>query len=372
MPRLAIVHPDYSYMGGGEAVSFNIIEALQENFNELDLFVFCEESPKTEKFNEYFDTNVDSSALTFVEHPRHFQNPPLLSQSLLHRQISARLSNYDLDLVVSTQNEFDFPLPSVQYIHNPNPPLMSDTSGAVERIYSDICQHIAGFGKDFNDSLLVANSDYTAEKVKETYDVRPEIIYPPIDTRNIIQTPWSDREDGFVTIGRISTVKNVLHIIDIIKRLKENGCDIYLHIIGPPGDEGYYRQVVKSVNELDYVYLEGELTHTDSQLERFVSKHKYAISYCEESFGISVAEVAASGLIPFVYDQGGQTEIVPRTNIQFSNRKEAVEKIKAVLDSDETKQDLRDDLRGIDERFNRERFQDKIVDAVESQLDNLS
>lgn len=68
----------------------------------------------------------------------------------------------------------------------------------------------------------MTNSDWTAKLIKEGYGIDPIIVNPPTKS-DFKPIPWEERENGFILIGRIEKEKQVLKIVDIIKRLKKEG-----------------------------------------------------------------------------------------------------------------------------------------------------
>lgn len=392
MAEIAVVHHDLMIKGGGESVCMNTLEALQDD-HDVTLFTLTE--PDFEELNEYFETSVDELpvkrpyALGYVvdklKRVTNFEFD-LLKSALLNRYL--RRWESEFDLVVSTTNELALRGPSVQYVHLPqfDRAALPDALGSVESssgvydLYDRGCATIAGFDEalvEDSRTHLLTNSRWTAEIVREVYGKTPEVVYPPVDTETFSQfsdVPWAEKEDGFVTIGRILPLKKMLRVIDVVAGVHRRGHDVSLRIYGPVADEEYYAKVERRAAEYDFVHLEGELRHSDEEQMETLCRQRYYINGCEhEAFGISIAEMVAAGAIPFVPNDGGQTEIVDgREELTFETVPEAVDKIDRVLTDEELASRIRTGLADRASEFTYDAFQSNVRTAVDETLARTS
>lgn len=365
MVTVAILHPDFEYKGGGEAVCLHTVKAVQERYSSANIRIYAKSKPNLRELANYFGINLDLQKVELVTISKVWpqtisSNLQLLQKALYHRKIHQEMQE-DLDLVISTQNEFTVQIPSAQYIHTPRPPFIPQPSGPIERIYSKLCKEISGFEKmSKTPTHLIANSEYTAKKVRQIYEKEPSVVYPPVDCSKVDDIPWDQKENGFVVVGRISPVKRTLQAIKTIQAVVNEGYDTHLHVIGPEGDSKYTQRVVEKAEKLNYVHLEGELNHSNRNYQEMIQEHRYAISHCVESFGISIAEAAAAGTLPFVVNEGGQTEIIQSEELIFSDDHVAIEKISTVLDNEQLQKRLHDRLPDVKKRFGRSRFKTEL------------
>lgn len=384
MAEIAVVHHDLMVKGGGESVCMNTVEALQDDY-EVTLITLTD--PDINELNGYFQTDVDDLTievppiagrlLNWMKAATGFKFD-LLKTALLNRYLKRHEHEYDL--VVSTTNELSLDSASVQYIHLPqfDRASLPDTVGSIEEsdsvydVYDRICKVLAGFDEESiraDHSRLLTNSQWTAEIVEAVYGERPGVVYPPVDTETFARfgdVPWSEKKDGFVTIGRIMPLKKTLRVIDIVAGVHERGHDVPLRIYGPPSDEEYYAKVKERVAEHGFVHLEGELRHSDDAQMRTLCRQKYYLNGTDyEAFGISVAEMVAAGAIPFVPNNGGQTEIVnERDHLVYETVDDAVEKIDRVLTDETLASQLRAELADRKSEFAYETFQSNVQTAV--------
>jgi glycosyltransferase involved in cell wall biosynthesis len=302
----------------------------------------------------------------------------VLQNALLGRYARRRADEFDL--LVSTINELGLESDAIQYIHFPfdwtvsldNREHIFHPTVEQDSLYERLATWVAGVDReDILQNTLLANSEWTADVVADAYGTRPQVLHPPVDTREFEDRPWHEREDGIVTVGRIERSKRIKELIEITAGVRERGRDLHLHVIGPTVDEEYRREVEKVAAGREYVYLEGELPR-DELVER-ISTHMYGIHGKRyEHFGMAVAELAAGGAIPFVPNDGGQHAIVDdREELLYESVDDAVEKIATVAGHPDLQRDLRRPLgpEPIQRRFGRERFQQAIRRIVAETLD---
>lgn len=374
-PRIAVAHPNLMAKGGAEGVSIGVLEALQNQY-EVTLLTLVD--PDFDELNEYYSASVDSTRIA-VDQPgiltstlyRHTDSFHLLKSAFLSRLV--KRERHRFEVVLSTYNEFSFRTSSVQYIHMPQFGRWVDAgnrAGLPRRVYDRLCQVVEGFAPDdIRSNCLLANSGWTADVTEDVYGVRPSVVYPPVDTSEFVAEPWADREEGFVTIGRLTPSKNCLRTIEIIRRLRGRGHQVHLHIVGPTLDTDYAERVAEVAATHDFVHLEGEVSR--EALVDMVCSHRYGVHGMDhEHFGMAVAELAAGGTIPFVPDGGGQREIVhEREDLLYGTTEEAVERIDRVLSDTALQSELRGELSDVENRFGRERFKRAIREIVKEVID---
>ncbi|MBV0925225.1 glycosyltransferase [Halomicroarcula limicola] len=389
MAEIALFHPGIMRHGGGESVAAHTIEALTDRHS---LTVFSLDEPNVKELNKRHGTDIRPEEI-------QYQNPlPILNRTLrpsitvvneflgsslqldalasaLIQAVTSYRSFAEYDLFFSTSNEFVTNTPVIQYIHFP---IYSSFQHArfepwapskKYRLYRSICRRVAGAEDMMNKgSTFVANSNWTANLVRESYNTDVEVVYPPVRTSDFDPNDWMEKEDGFIAIGRIHPSKKQKTIIEILDRLHKRGASYHLHLVGGIGSESYAAEVRKLAESRPYVHLEGYLDR--EEMVELVEKHKYGLHGRQyEHFGISVAELVAGGCIPFVPDGGGQVEIVgKRSQLMYENPSQAVEKILSVTGNQHLQRDIQKELRGHCLDFSTDRFKKKIQSLVSSEL----
>ncbi|REA02036.1 hypothetical protein DEQ92_14110 [Haloferax sp. Atlit-6N] len=384
-PTLAVVHPDFSQRGGAESVGMCVLETLQ---TEYDLTLITMSTPDFDALNEYYSTTVDRSKIEVRTHGPQQRPFTTATASTVKRltgfdclllQIagfyrSVRSVADEFDLLVSTYNELGDCGDSVQYVHHPLfdrsvLPGRAGTDSSVYAAYDRACQFIAGVSfTDQRDTRVLTNSDWMGNRVKQAYGVESTTLYPPIDTDNTQSVSWSEKEQGFVTLGRLSSDKNIQRNIEIIDRLRERGHDLHLHIAGPPTDPEVVTEVTEMAHERPYIKLDGQLSR--KEVTALLNNHRFGLHGKEyEHFGMVVAEMSLAGMLPFAHDSGGQREIVnEEQRLLYEDIDDAVEKIHHVLTDSSTQSSLRKSLPDIDSRFGRSRFKEEFRTVVKNSL----
>ena len=68
-------------------------------------------------------------------------------------------------------------------------------------------------------NLFIANSSFTAQKIKNFYQRDSEIIYPPVDLKKFYPEPRKKTDGYFLTVGRLIHYKRFDLVIEAFNRL---------------------------------------------------------------------------------------------------------------------------------------------------------
>lgn len=372
-PKVAIVHPQL-WGGGGDAILPWIIEALRD---EYIITVITFSNINALKLNSFYGCKLSDKDFLVrkLTLPKFFKHRfSLLKRHWIMRYCKTKRS--DFDLFISTQNEMDFGVPGIQYIHFPvHEELRREIGELSEKwyynnsplrsFYKTLSEKISSFSQEnMRRNLTLVNSNWTGSMVKSAYDIICQTVYPPVPT-DFPDIPWDKRENGFVCVGKLLPKKKIEKVIKIIGMVREKGWDVHLHIIGPPGEDKAYVERIKDlcVENSSWIFLEGALPRQD--LVKLVSKHKFGIHGFEyEHFGIAIAEMVKAGCIVFVPNGGGQVEIVNDPRLIYQNEEEAVKKICEVLSNPSLETVLRKRLGLNAERFSVDNFMESVKKKV--------
>lgn len=370
MTRIGVFHADFRW-GGSEAVAVRAASALDKDY-VVDLITLCPVS--AEEIDESYGTTLGKSDVRI--------RCPLGSRILsaksdgfwaFRQAVGMRYTQFiekDYDLLFGADNEFVSSLPSLQYIHYPahashllgqSTDNSQEESSWFKKLYRRLSYSISPLTNGrVEGNRTLTNSKWTKDLIRELYGIESTVIYPPVPgvPKGL---PWSEREAGFLCLGRISPQKEILKVIEIIRSVRERGFPVHLHIVGSEDYGSYVERVKEAANRHDWVHYEGFVKR--GTYNRLLAEHKFGIHGMPgEHFGISVAEMRESGCIVFAPDSGGQAEIVDSTKALYKNPSEAVEKICRVLESSELQADLLDSDVGPD--FSPERFEREIRKEV--------
>ena len=365
---VVIGHPFIGH-GGSEARVMWLIEALKRDF---DVTVMTTGGWDLPALNSYYGTHVQQDEVNVRVAPVPLMLRRLNAAALrgacfqrFARQIAA-----DYDVRVSAYNTTDWGLPALHFLadfswhkqireqfHPPSPGLIyRDT--VLRRVYLNLAGvYGKPSGRDvFHDDIIIANSRWSAEIVKQYCGVDcATVVYPPVSAK-FPDIPWHQKENAFVMIGRIAPEKQIERAIEILKIVRGRGHAVSFHLCGSIENDPYGHRIAKICREhSDWIILEGRVTST---------RKAHVLSHCRfgiqtssaEGFGISVAEMAKAGAIVFASDGGGQTEVVDTPDLLFSSVDDAADKVCAVLSNPEKQKALRDHLASRSEMFSAEKF----------------
>ena len=205
------------------------------------------------------------------------------------------------------------------------------------------------------------NSEWGTKVYKETYGEHlPTIVtYLPVFLR-AEALPWEQRQDSFLCVGDILPVKKTHESFEVIRRVRERGHDVKLHIVGD-GDNEYARFVKEEAKKYPFVVMEGRLNRT--QISSLIAKSRYGLHMRDyEGFGIAIAELAYAGCLIFAPGKGGgQVEVLNRNrDLLYDGIPDAVEKIDRMLKDPALRERTRKEMIEHTKKFSAESFsQDK-------------
>jgi len=340
---LLLVQPSFQPPGGGNGVAAWMVETLREAYK---VSVLVWEPPDFAQVDRYFGTSLGQGGFEVVCAPPSLQSlrrrsPLRLDLLWSHILLAqARRSAPSYDLLLTANNESDLGGPGIQYVHfpkfflpRPEPGLLgSRLMSPVVRIYQWACAAATGFSRErMLRNVTLANSDWTARKIRAVHGNEPLVLYPPVLGRPPRRT-WEAREDGFVCVGRISPEKELEKVADIVAGLRAQGHDLKLHIVGAAADPATHHRILRRARaEGGWLRLHEGMARP--QLAELLESQKYGLhGMREEHFGIGVAESVLAGCLTFVPNGGGQVEIVGKDpDACYESVEDAVRKIGRAL-----------------------------------------
>jgi len=384
--KVAVVHPGLGF-GGSEAPALWTIEALKKDYavtlismGDVDL----------ERLNAYYGTSLAPADFSIQRAPlpvglRGTAKFAGLKGRFLLRYV--RRVAPEFDVLISGYGPMDFGKPGLQMIADfsfveewrleLNPSFRTrkawfygDT--LVRSVYLRLGDCVARLRPEgWKQNLTLANSAWSADRLLKKYGIPSRVVYPPVAI-DFPPVPFADRDKGFVCLGRVSPEKCVESIIEILRKVRERGHDIHLHILGGIDESDYGRKVRGLAEQFrEWVFLEG-WTLGDRKRE-LLAGHRFGIhARPNEPFGIAVAEMVQAGCVVFVPSGGGQVEIVNHPALIYENVADAGEKINAILASESEQEKLRNHLRQGSNSYSVRTFVDTmrrvVSDFVERQV----
>jgi len=348
--KVAVVQPILVPGGGTEAVTAWTIHSLQEDL-QVNLITFSKVDLDT--LDRFYGTQLDEVACSVV---RPSLPPPLaltnrfaaLKDHLMMRYCKSVQKDYDL--LISIGGGVDFGRPSIQYFGlAPDSNLIKVLSNGhrlpgwyslLKKSIMRGCEFLSGYSHQrmLRNTTLVT-SKWAEEAIKGVYAFSDcQVVYPPVSGPQT-GTPWDEREEVFLCVSRAVPEKRIDQAIEVLKRVRNQGFQISLVIVGRRDDGAYSRRIAQLAQGNPWITMREVMPR--EELQGIMSRSKYGINAApDEPFGIAVAEMVKAGCIVFVPNGGGQKEIVDTTELVYDDAADAVDKITRVLNDHELQRAL--------------------------------
>jgi glycosyltransferase involved in cell wall biosynthesis len=378
MKRVLLVQPSMQPPGGGHGVAAWVLQALVP---EHRVTVLSWQRADIDPINRFFGTHLkpgDFDTLVVPWHwrviPDHLPVPAALVRLSLLMRYTRRVSR-GFDVVFGVFNETDYGRKGIQYIHyptylRPRPAVDLRWYHAAQwplRLYYAAADRVADFSLErLKQNVTLVNSDWTGAHVQGFLGVATRTLYPPV-ADPAAGAPWTERRNGFLTIGRLSPEKEFERVMTILARVRERGPAVTLTIIGTWDRYArrYRDRLFEQARSLGS-WIEFRQNVSRDELRALMATHRYGIhGMREEHFGMAPAELARAGTIVWVPRGGGQMEIVGHERaLMFDSDEDAVDKIVRTLANPGEQRRLRDLLAITSEKFSTAYFMQQVRDLV--------
>ena len=345
MRRVLLVQPSLQPPGGGNAVAAWMVQALR---GHTEISVLTWRGADWTPIDRYFGTALAPDgvlvhaiapalrrALDLLPTPH-----AMLRMHALLRRARQLHAARPYDVLCTANNEADFGVPGIQYIHYPWASLPRPATDlrwfhhlpGVLRGYWALCGLLSDFSwPRMRRNVTLVNSAYIAAKVRDLHGIEPIVLHPPVPGA-IPVTPWETRQNAFVCIGRLSPEKEQVKVVEILEAVRARGHDVALHLVGTPEGPAYVARLRALARRHAAWMTLHEHVDRDA-LIALLGRCRFGIhGMVGEHFGIAVAELQRAGCVSFVPAVGGPREIVgPEPRQLYESPADAVAKIDAVL-----------------------------------------
>ena len=157
--------------------------------------------------------------------------------------------------------------------------------------------------------LLIANSNYTADRINTLYGLGAEVIYPGVDVSQF--TPNKSRGRHIFTAGHWRRSKRLDVLIDAILILKEENAfgDLKLRVAGEGAELGRLKKMIQSMGLGDDIVFLGAIPER-SLIREYGAARLVVYPPVNEPFGLVPVEAMACGTPVVVSSSGGTAETV--------------------------------------------------------------
>jgi len=319
--NIAIIHEWFlsNSFGGAEKVAIELDKYLTENFSKPDLFSLVEDISKSDE-NFLAGRKIKTSLIQKLPFgtKKIQQYLPLIPFAIEQLE----LNNYDL-IISSSHLSAKGVLTSpeqlhISYVHTP-------MRYAWDQMNTYIRHSIlTKFGMEFflryilfkmrkwdflsgqRPDFLIANSNFTARRIKKYWGLKSEVIFPPV---NVELFDFSqERENFYLSVNRLVPNKRVDLLVSTFNKL-----GLPLFIIG----EGPEKEKLNKLANPNIKFLGKE---SNKNIIQLMSRCRAFVYAGIEDFGIAPVEAIASGAPVIALGKGGLLDTVNCLNNCSKNK----------------------------------------------------
>jgi len=382
MKKALVYHRTLATIGGGKFVLINVIKVLRKKGFSTTLATHDDvrEMPNlwqkiTKFFNEKINPDNFCTIPKIVNHTslskiRFLRKIPYLID-ILKRNRFIKLCGKLYDIIVDVYG--DMTLPSdISYIHDPPPDIRMKFLPPHHLAYKLLYRNIVL--KASHRKLIVTNSKYTSRKILYNTRFLSEVVNPPVSIRKYFDVfDKKDRLNLIINVSRIEHRKNLLIIPEVMKNIK----NAKFILIGFKTNEtnSVLKLLSRKKRELKVAdRLRIIIDASPEEKKEWLAKGKiYFHTMPNESFGISIIEGMASGLVPVVPRSGGPwTDILTQRNgiygYAYHNIKEATYYLNTILNRDKVRERIRRRIKSYIWRFDERVFLESMSKIINKAL----
>lgn len=356
--KIGIIHGFVGGGGGTESTLLALIEALVEHKHTVYLYTVSRPTIKLPKIK--------------VQSIFPFPLPAFgLYQRYLESELTKKAKNDDL--IIQVSGGFTIPRRKDQkiiiYCHhdfrNETEKDITKYKGIWSKYYKPYYLLTQKFVDKIGDEnvVLVANSKFIRDSLKNRFGKDSTVIYPPVDVEMFNNDVT--KEQQVLTISRYSPEKNLEFAIDVL-----NNIDTRYIVIGNTKtrvNELYYDNLISKIKDCksrEKIFLMKNIER--SKVIEKLKRSKVYFHASPETFGISVVESIAAGCIPIVPDNSAHKETVPFDDLRYKpdSKNDAQEKIRKAISGDYD--DLLNSLKNSVSIYSKQNFKKSITSLIEN------
>lgn len=147
--------------------------------------------------------------------------------------------------------------------------------------------------------LLLANSNYIAERIRKCWRREAQVVFPPVDTERFTLQP--NKQNFFLIASRMAVYKRVELVAEAFAGMPEHRLIIC-------GDGPALPMVQAAAKGAANIELRGRVSQ--DELVRLTQDATACVFAAEEDFGIATVEAQACGTPVIAFGKGGAVDIV--------------------------------------------------------------
>ena len=355
--NIAIIHDWFvrKSLGGSEKVTFILNDLLKERYSTPDIFSLTS-NIKSSKISSLQGSKIKTSFIQSL--PFGKTNVQSYLPILPYAIEQFDLTEYDL-IISSSHALAKGVLTSpdqlhISYVHTPMRYAWDQMNTYLKK------SKLSKFGFeipirymlyklrewDFYSSqrldYIIANSNFTARRIKKYWGLESDVINPPVDTKRFKYK--NPREEYYMSVNRLVPNKRIDLLIKAFNKL-----NLPLIIIG----DGPERLKLENMSNKNIKFLR---KISDKEVENYMSRCRAFVYAGIEDFGIAPVEAMASGAPVIAYGKGG---ILDTINCFYQQDKEKVPN--GLLFKKQTSEDIFDTISWFEDKKAWKKFNPEIL-----------
>ena len=200
--------------------------------------------------------------------------------------------------------------------------------------------------------VIIANSEYTKERIMRFYGRESEVVYPPVDTDFFSPAPTAEKK-YYLAVGRLIPYKKFDIVVEAFNKL-----GFPVKIVGDGREYDRLRSIAAPNIEFT------GFVHDPEELRKLYMEAKAFLFPQVEDFGLVAAESLACGTPVIGYAKAGAKEMIaPGINGLLFEEQTVEELIKAVIDFEKLSLDPQEVAKTA-QKFSRKEFIRRFRDIV--------
>ena len=304
--KIGIIHPIMDVMGGAEYTTLSLLDVLSKTEDSITLYTTSENVTISKKIKVRCIKKKNFPIGWKLQRVLDIQklfNAAKKEEIIIVSSGNLVLSRVSKKIIIYAHSSFESEL---NIINRKNKGIFKIYHDIVKKRIDDQIKQLCN-----KSVLVISNSFYTKEKIKQNFNKNSIVIYPPVKIHKI-QTEVI-RKSGIVTISRYSPEKNLEFTLEILKKININS-----EIIGNAifrSQFEFYNKLKRDIEKFDQIDLRCNIKKED--IEKSLKSAKIYFHSSKETFGISVIESIAAGCIPIVPDNSAHKETVPFKELRY-------------------------------------------------------
>lgn len=363
--KISVIHPSLNVTGGSEQVCLSLLEGLAERGHNVSLGTF--EKTDWARIEKYF--GKVSRPEEEIVCSRHF-GMFAYGETMNFYFLASRMPE-DSDVVVVSCTSPWFYAPQAKMLIIYMIPFIKPKQGIWQLYLKPYLFMQRKLLNRVKNKVLLTNSSFSAEIIANAYSIRPQVLFPPVNTRMFHP---STKENLVVSTGRFVPEKRFEILVEAFKGIRKN---VRCIIIGSIGGNRvhqsrlYVARLMKMIEGFDLSDRVELLVNCPFDLlVKTLSRAKVYVHCLEnEHFGISIVESMAAGCVPIVHRSGGAYHDITDHDIygfSFETINELCSIVNFLMEKDNGFEEYSKKAIHRSMCFNKRTFEEKITNLVEN------